>query len=366
MRSEAVKTAPTALSATVDAACEIRVQTKSGEFAFQAMPGDTLLYAGLQQGLTLPYACATGTCGSCRARVMIGEVEQAWNDAPGGAQLKREKGDILLCQTRAVENCVLRVPAIVAPRPERHQIPAQRVGTLENKRWLTGDVVSFEVTLSEPMTLDAGQFVVMNAPGITGARAYSMVGFERLAQRVEFVVKRKPGGGFSDWLFESAVEGERLDIFGPLGQATFHPEEDRNLLMIAGGSGIAGIMSILARSGQEGYFRRHKGYVFFGVRTLADGFYLADFARHLADAGGNLEVTLAVSHEDLIGESHPQYPEVSLASGMVHEVAARVMKGRYDEVMAYIAGPPPMVDGALRVLIEAELSPASIRFDKFG
>ena len=58
---------------------------------------------------------------------------------------------------------------------------------------------------------------------------------------------------------------------------------------------------------------------------------------------------------------------MKLAGGMVHEVASRAMAGRYDDLMAYVAGPPPMVDGALRTLItQGGLSPSAIRYDKFG
>jgi toluene monooxygenase electron transfer component len=299
---------------------------------------------------------------------MSGEVDVAWEAAPGAAKLKRDKGDVLMCQARAVEDCVLRVPAEVAAKPVRHQIPAHRTGFVENVRQLTSDVMSFEVALSTPMGFDAGQFVVVEAPGLEGARAYSMVNFTRDADRLELVVKRKPGGGFGNWLFGATASGAKISVFGPLGRATFHPEEDRNLLMIAGGSGIAGIMSILARAAEEEHFRRRKGYVFFGVRTLADGFYLEQFAQRILQSQGNLEVTLAVSHEEL-GDAaeHPQHAGVRLASGMVHEVAAQAMQGRYEDVMAYVAGPPPMVDGALRVLItQGGLGPSAIRYDKFG
>lgn len=347
--------------------CSVTIQSRSGVFAFDCAPGDTLLYAGLGHGLTLPHECATGTCGTCRARVMSGEVEVAWKAAPGGAKLKSEKGDILMCQTRAVGDCVLRVPSDVAEKPVRHQIPAYRKGVIEDVRHLTPDVTRFEVALSEPMEFDAGQFVAVEAPGLEGARAYSMVNFDRGSDRIELVVKRKPGGGFGDWLGGSDAEGAALKIFGPLGRATFHPDENRNLLMIAGGSGIAGMMSILARAAREDYFRNRKGFVFFGVRTLADGFYLETFARSVLESHGNLEVTLAISHEDVDRETHPEHSGVTLANGFVHDVAGQTMTGRYDDVMAYVAGPPPMVDGALRTLIsQGGLSPASIRYDKFG
>lgn len=355
-----------ALAAAPEARCSVTVEARSGVFAFGCRPGEVLLYAGLAEGLTLPHECATGTCGTCRARVMSGEVDVAWEAAPGAARLKRDKGDVLMCQTRAVGDCVLRVPSDIAAKPERHQIPAARAGLLQNLRQLTSDVTHFEIALAEPMDFDAGQFVVVEAPGIEGARAYSMVNFGRGLDRLDLVVKRKPGGGFGDWIAGPAAEGAGVTVFGPLGRATFHPDEDRNLLMIAGGSGIAGMMSMLARAGEEDYFRKRRGHVFFGVRTLADGFYLAEFARAVDHGHGNLEVTLALSHEDLGAAAHPDHPGVRLAHGFVHEVAGQAMAGRYDDVMAYVAGPPPMVDGAIRTLLTQGLGRMAIRYDKFG
>jgi toluene monooxygenase electron transfer component len=346
--------------------CAITIEARSGTFSFDCAPGDTLLYAGLSQGLTLPHECATGTCGTCRARVFAGDVEVAWEEAPGAARLKRDKGDVLLCQARAVSDCVLRVPSDVAERPARHEIPAARTGTIENLRRLTSDVVHFEVALSEPMAFDAGQFVVIEAAGLKGGRAYSMVNHGRGLDRIELVVKRKPGGGFGDWIDGPLAPGAKVGVFGPLGRATFHPDEGRDLLMIAGGSGIAGMMSILSRGVTEGYFADRKAKVFFGVRTLADGFYLEDFARAVEAGAGNVEVTLALSHEDLGTGRHPDFPGVNLAHGFVHEVAAAAMAGAYDNVMAYIAGPPPMVDGAIRSLIIGGVGRSAIRYDKFG
>ena len=87
----------------------ITLQTKSGEFAIEATPDEPVLHAGLRAGIRLPYECATGTCGTCRARVMTGDVGFGWDDAPGAAKIKREKGDVLMCQAVARGDCLLRI-----------------------------------------------------------------------------------------------------------------------------------------------------------------------------------------------------------------------------------------------------------------
>jgi toluene monooxygenase electron transfer component len=346
---------------------KITFNTNGGNYTFECAPTERILYAALCQGLTAPYECATGTCGTCRGRITQGSAHVEWDEAPGFARLKRDKGDILMCQARPTTDCVLRVPANVAAKPESPTLPRHRRGRLENVRRLTHDVMDFEVALSEPVTFDAGQFVVLEAPGITGGRAYSMVNFDANTSRLAVVVKQKVGGRLCDWLFQGAAAGVGVNVFGPLGRATFHPEEGRNILAIAGGSGIAGMLSILEHATRASYFRHRTGHVFFGVRTLADGFYLSELSSYVNLAAGNLEATLALSHEQPPAAGHPQFPNIRLAHGMVGDVAQAAMMGRYENMVGFVAGPPPMVDAALRLLtVEARLPRQFIRYDKFA
>lgn len=346
---------------------KIRIETRDSEFSFECEPQERILYAALRRGLTVPYECATGTCGTCRGRLTQGAAHVEWDEAPGFARLKREKGDVLMCQARPTADCVLRIPANVMARPDGPKLPRHRTGHIDVVRKLTPDVLHFEVALSAPMTFEAGQFVVLEASGIRGGRAYSMVNFGHGVDRITLVVKQKTGGRFCDWLFQGDVTGCKVNVFGPLGRATFHPEEGKNMLCIAGGSGIAGMLSILEHATQENYFRDRCGHVFFGVRTLADGFYLQQLSDYAIAARGKLEVTLALSHEQIPSASHPLYPNIQLTHGMVGDATAQAMAGRYDDMVGFVAGPPPMVDGALRLLIkEARLPPQFIRYDKFA
>ena len=307
---------------------KITIESNSGTFDFECAPTERLLYAGLTKGQALPYECSTGTCGTCRGRIVSGSVDVEWDEAPGFAKLKREKGDILMCQARPTSDCTLRVPAKIAPHANPETLPAHRTARIENVRRLVPDVLDFDLVLSSPITFDAGQFVVVEAPDIAGGRAYSMVNFDRDTSRLRLVVKRMPGGRFSEWLFGGDPTAAGLSVFGPLGRATFHPEEAKDMLCVAGGSGIAGMMAIVARAVREGYFRERSGRVFFGVRTLADAFYMEELAGFVAAASGGLQVTLALSHEPVATETHLQFPGIRLAGGMVGEVMIRAMEGR--------------------------------------
>lgn len=349
---------------------KIKVQTKTGAFDFESDDDETLLYAGLRQGVELPYECATGTCGTCRARVHEGEAEMIWEEAPGVSYIKREKNEILMCRAKAKGSCTLRVPAQVTESdggPNGASLPAYCQGELRNYQRLTHDVVQFEVALEGPMSFAAGQFALLEADAVVGNRAYSMVNYATRTDTLVFVVKRKPEGKFSDWLFDNDVTGTTLKVFGPLGRATFDPAEGKNVICIAGGSGIAGMMAIIEHGCQSGHFADHKGYIFFGVRTEKDTFYLDEFSAQVARYPDNLEVTIALSDEEDTSAIAARYPNLRFATGFVHSVASERMVGKYDNMVAYVAGPPPMVDGALRMLVlEAKLPGTDIRYDKFS
>ena len=207
---------------------------------------------------------------------------------------------------------------------------------------------------------------MIRVPGIDGYRGWSMVNFERGARSLQFVVKKKPGGALSDWLFSQARDGAVVDVFGPLGSATFYPSIAKNILCIAGGSGIAGMMSILARAAAENYFAEHGGDVFFGIRSMKDAFYLDEFSRLREQCGAKLRVTVALSDGEASAAEQAAHPSLDFDTGFVHLVAERHMQGRYQGVRAYIAGPPPAVDASVRMLLMSRVSTDNIRYDKFS
>ena len=345
---------------------KIQVTAKSHAYTFDGEPGETILDAGLRGAIGLPYECGSGTCGTCRARLVDGEVADAWPEAPGRRLLKAERRELLMCQGVALTDCALEVPARVEPMAEGACVPGRLRGALRACTPLTHDVVQLDLDVDPPLRFEAGQFVLLGVEGIAGRRAYSMVNFDRPASHLRLVVKRKPGGGVSEWLFGGPVAGAVLPLFGPLGSAIFTPDLARHLLCIGGGSGIAGLMSILARACAVGHFERHRGHVFFGVRTARDLFFLDDLAGFRA-ACPSLEITIVLSDEPCPPEVRAAWPTFAFDTGFVHEAAARAMRGRYDGVRAFVAGPPPMVDGALRLLLrEARLAPSDIRYDKFS
>jgi len=345
---------------------KIVVSAKNGSRDFECDPGEKILHAGLRRGVELPYECATGTCGTCKAKLVTGRTESDWPDAPGGRYLK-SASEFLMCQSVAHDDCALEVGGTLKPREPGAVAPRAFGGMVRGLRRLTHDVLAFDLALDAPVDFEAGQFALITVPGIAGARAYSMVNFDRRAERLSFVVKKKPGGTVSEWLFGDRVEGARLGVFAPMGHATFQPDAGKHVLCIAGGSGIAGMMSILSLACEADHFTRWDGHVFFGVRTERDIFFLDELAAFRARYPERLAMTIALSDEDVPASLSAAHPEFSFARGFVHAVAGERMAGRFAGVRAWVAGPPPMVDASLRLLLrEARLPPADIRYDKLS
>ena len=98
---------------------------------------------------------------------------------------------------------------------------------------------------------------------------------------------------------------------------------------------------------------------------MQDAFFLDEFEDFTQRCGEKLSVTVALSEEPVPGSAQ-DYPRLKFEQGLVHDVAARSMSGRYQNVRAYLAGPPPAVDASIRMLLKARVSTDNIRYDKFS
>jgi len=345
---------------------KIQVNARNRAYNLDGTGDDKILDLGLSNAIDLPYECGSGTCGTCKARLISGKIRDRWPEAPGRKYLKPKKDEFLMCQCTAETDLIIEVESFVHTMEAGACVPAAMKGRVDSARLLTADVMFLRIALDRTLDFDAGQFMLVQFPEVAGFRGWSIVNYQRHAESLDFVIKKKPGGALSEWLFNNPCEGVQIDLFGPLGNATFYSRLAKNVLAIAGGSGIAGIMSILARAAQDGYFSQYGGDVFFGVRTMADTFFLDELSEFRKQCGDKLQITVALSEADAPESARDDHPLLTFDRGFVHEVAGRHMDGRYDNVRAYLAGPPPVVNGAIGMLLRARVTTDNIRYDKFS
>jgi toluene monooxygenase electron transfer component len=344
------------------------VDRKGERAAFTAEPGQRLLHTGLMTGIGLPHECGTGTCGNCKASIVTGTVSNLWPQAPG-TKVCRRSGEVLLCQTAATSPLQVKLnSAFLAP----YQPPcAIRSGRLTLKRLLTPDVGLFDVSLNEPMKYRPGQFVLLSIPGVEGPRAYSMISHEPEEPRLSLLIRRSQGGVLTSQIFKGECD-EDVEVFGPLGRATFTTAEQRPFIAVAGGSGIAGMMSIIRHALADGHFERHPSHLFFGLRHPDASYLLNELSEFVEKSSRKLQVTVVFSDAMSSEPVAAQYPLLRFSFGPVHEIARDHVRGAAkandaQQPVFFVGGPPPMVDATMRALItECKISPTEIRYDRFG
>jgi hypothetical protein len=156
------------------------------------------------------------------------------------------------------------------------------------------------------------------------------------------MIKRYPGGKLSGMLEDEIKPGEEIQFTGPYGAFHLRRSSQRPILMIAGGSGMAPILSVLRQLAGEGCDRPIR--FFYGARTEDDLFHLDEIAA--------------------LGERLEDFEFKPVVGGFVHEAVDAWLEG--SEYDVYMCGPPPMLEAAEPMLIEKhKLDEQRIFQDKF-
>ena len=87
----------------------IHTITLENGLSFPCPDDRPILYAALEQGVPLPFRCRSGACGSCRARILAGRVDQTKESRPPLTSGERQAH---LCQAFALSDCRIRIEAV--------------------------------------------------------------------------------------------------------------------------------------------------------------------------------------------------------------------------------------------------------------
>lgn len=318
-------------------------------------PGQSVLSAVLESRKFIRYGCKNGGCGSCRLRVVDGDVEQ--RGSPFGlSDGDRAGGWVLACTATPMSDCTVDIAEMDLSFEEFEA--GDRVRSyeceLESKVSLTDDirVLRFRVADSEAFKFVAGQFVNLRVPGTEQFRSYSMANSPSQVGVVELIVRLMPGGAFSSYLESHLRVGDRLSFDGPHGQLKIRLSH-RPIIAIAGGSGMAPMLSMLTELAEKKNSR--KVTFFFGARRMQD-LYFVERLEELRQRMPSLELVFAVQ------EGAPL--DWGGVTGNVIDAVSRRME-RLDGHDAYLCGPPGMVDAARKLLVNGGVRPKNIYLDAF-
>ena len=332
---------------------------------------ENILFAGLKAGLALPHECASGTCGTCQGQPLTEDsLIDNWKHAPGKKHMPKDTNRILMCQSSCSQDTNIRLFGPLKKQTDEYPRPNYFDAVMTSSTRENDDVISFKLKLDRNFTFIAGQFIMLRPDELSGWRAYSICNTKLSSDEIELVLKKMPNGGFSNWLFKYSNFEKPLKAFGPLGKASLKPKSgDTDIIAIAGGSGIAGIISVLEDALKTNHLKSFKANIFFGLRDKETSFFLERLNDLVLQSKNSLQVTVGYSECTPKDNIKKLFPWISFKAGWIHEIALNEIRSKnlLEGTTFFIAGPPVMVDKTEEKLKEElNIKPENIRIDRFG
>jgi len=309
--------------------------------------GDTVLASLLRAGLAFPFSCQAGNCGTCKCELVSGDVHELEYSEHALSPAERARGIVLACRAQVWDDTVIR--RIDAEELVVHPSRVMRCRVLELED-LTHDIKGLRLAIEAggPFTFSAGQYAQVEfAPGLS--RHYSMASMPGEPELL-FHVRHMPGGRTSSHVATQLKVGDRVKVSGPLGIAYLRDAHRGPVVLVAGGSGLAPIQSILCTLLERGHDAPVTLY--FGVRSERDLYHEA-LLKDLVARHPSFRYHVVLSEQK--GASGRRY-------GLVHEA---IEIPDVENTMAYLAGPPVMVEAATALLAARGLAQRQIHADAF-
>jgi Na+-transporting NADH:ubiquinone oxidoreductase subunit F len=357
----------------------VKIEVNDGARGFTAQRGQPLLFALMAERIFVPSACGgKASCGQCRVRVLVGAEAYGEKELPLLSAEERQRGVHLSCQLLIRHDLRIAVP-------ESHLHARQYQARVASMRDLAQDMREVVLELREPreMPFTAGQYVQFLLPSTEGAarsadsgaarsadsgaarsadsgaaqpvyRAYSIASPPSSPGRLTLVFGKVPDGAVSGYVFEHLKPGDNVTINGPFGDFSLR-EGERELIFVAGGSGMAPIRAILLDMAEKGVAR--PATFFFAARTTGDLFYLDDM-QHLQERLPRFRFVPILSH------AHPDDGWQGERGGIAPALSRLLPDLGGHE--AYLCGSPGMIDASIAALRARGLADDMVFFDKFS
>ncbi len=322
-----------------------------GQEARIAVDAETsVLDAAKASGFALKCDCTLGLCGSCKAICRSGTFVLDYSD--GLTIMERRRSYVLTCVMHPTSDCRLELPYRLAEITA--QLQCGVTGTVSRIERVSTEVCRLVVDAPDAAALrfEPGQYVSIGVPGTGAARSYSFANPPGTAQ-IEFFVRLIPGGVMSEYLRSEVTPGARIELSAPNG--VFRLRDLRGpVLMIAGGTGLAPMLSMLSCIVREG---RPHGPVrlLFGVNRFEDLFCLERLKEYRSRMH-DFSYEIAIRDHDERWSGNNGYVTELLKAADLHG----------GDIDVYICGPPAMSEDACARLSRHGVTDERIFVEKFA
>jgi ferredoxin-NAD(P)+ reductase (naphthalene dioxygenase ferredoxin-specific) len=308
-------------------------------------PGANLLDVLRGAQVPMSYSCVAGRCGTCRCKVLQGDVLESGREQQ--SPIEGCDSYVLACQTFLTEPCTIEIP-----EPDEAVVHPARIlkATVQLIDALTHDMRRLVMKPAKPIEFSPGQYVQLRfMPGQT--RPYTMAGLAA-DSTLEFHVRVVPGGRVSGYIANELKPGDAVKVSGPLGTAYLRHKHDGPILCVAGGAGLAPVLSILRSAVADGMPNPVRLYV--AARSPRDVYGL-DWLRSLQSRHPALKLDVVVTSGGN-GREH--------RCGLVVEAIEKDL-GNLAGWAAYLFGSPPMVEAAAVLARQKGIEPGRVYAEAF-
>lgn len=316
--------------------------------------GDTLLTALVENKIFIPSACGgKGSCGYCKVKVNEGGGRFLPTEAGYVTPAEQEEGIRLSCQLKVKEDIQIEID-------EELFNVKQYEYDIEHMTDVTPKIKHLRVTIPEgnEINFKPGQYVQILTPKYKGSReevyrAYSIASSPKENKNLEMFIGYIPNGVCTTYIHQHLKPEHKITIVGPYGDF-FYRDGDRDMVMVAIGTGMAPIMSILKHMRDEQIDRKVTFY--FGARTRDDLYMIKELT----------ELTKQLPRFELITcLSRPT--EACKWDGEQGRVTSLIEKFLTNgpECEAYLCGSPLMIDSVTPILKDKGIPEEFIFFDSF-
>ncbi|WP_292977398.1 CDP-6-deoxy-delta-3,4-glucoseen reductase [Nitrosomonas sp.] len=316
-----------------------RITFRPSGHSITAEAGETILEAALRHGLSLPYGCRNGSCGTCKGKIIQGIVDYGVYSNEALTEQEKEQQLALFCCAKPLSDLEIECQEIEAVKDIKIRTMPCRVHKLEH---VASDVMIIYLKLptNERLQFLPGQYIdILMKDG--QRRSFSLANAPGNDEFLQLHTRNYAGGVFSEYVFSHMKEKDILRFEGPLGTFFLRdaPQNDTPIIFLAGGTGFAPVKSMLEHLfyTENTRFKHNKIKLYWGARNK-DGLYLNDLARKWEKENENF------CYVPVLSEALPA-DNWQGKTGLVHQAVMDDIETLLD-YQVYACGAPVMVKAA--------------------
>lgn len=325
------------------------IKIKQWPLVLNAGRNETVLDAALRTGVPFPHNCRSGECGECKVKLLSGTVDQ--EPALDGAltQEERQQGYVLACRCRATSDINI---AWDKELDTKISIPVKKYkAKITHVQQVSSNVTLVKAKITgSAMAFVAGQYANLSIGALPG-RAYSIASLPN-QEELEFHIRHVPNGLVSSYVADHLKVGEKIRIEGPYGTSYVRDNHDGPIVAVAGGTGLAPIISIV----RQALLLEHDRFIhlYFGVPD-EDSLYHEGCLNDIAAKNSNVNLHIVLSDSDKIHTRRKGFLHEAIDADITDMSGTKI----------YAAGPPPMIEALTTIAMSKGAIEEDIHSDPF-